>query len=207
MTDFQAAFKHPMNAKTILTNWVASFHLSINKQFNSNEPTVQLAYTASPQAISRAKLSGDLLTYYQHLVLPHFCLFGNPFFNIGLITLGEHSRDPNYLGLDCLSAWRESYQIFAQTLGEDLIFCDVREQHCPVYGLISGDDKPLPLSGSLFDFLTFYADLTRLQAVAFNGAIFADKQFNLNPTFEAAVYTRISQCPATVQAGLTSFVF
>lgn len=83
----------------------------------------------------------------------------------------------------------------------------MREQHCPVYGLISGDDKPLPLSNSLFDFLVFYADLTRLQAIAFNDAIFADKQFNLNPAFEAAVYVRISQCPATVQAGLTSFVF
>ena len=196
-----------ITAKTILTNWAANFHLSISKQFNPNEPTVQLAYTASPQAISQPNLSGDLLTYYQHIVLPHFCLFGNPFFNIGLIALGEHSRDPDYLGLDCLSTWRESYQIFAQTLGEDLIFCDVREQHCPVYGLISGDDKPLPLSNSLFDFLVFYADLTHLQAIAFNGAIFADKQFNLNPAFEAAVHARINQCPATVQAGLTSFVF
>lgn len=41
-----------MNAKTILTDWVASFHLSISKQFNPNKPTVQLVYTASPQAIS-----------------------------------------------------------------------------------------------------------------------------------------------------------
>ena len=196
-----------MNAKTILTNWVASFHLSTSQSFNHNEPTVQLAYTASPQAISRAKLSGDLLTYYQHIVLPHFCLFGNPFFNIGLIALGEHSCDPDYLGLDCLSTWRESYQIFAQTLGEDLIFCDVREQHCPVYGLISGDDKPLPLSNSLFGFLAFYAELTHLQAIEFNGAIFTDKQFNLNPAFATAVHARISQCPATGQAGLTSFVF
>ena len=196
-----------MNAKTILTNWVASFHLSISQSFNHNEPTVQLAYTASPQAISRAKLSGDLLTYYQHIVLPHFCLFGNPFFNIGLIALGEHSCDPDYLGLDCLSTWRESYQIFAQTLGEDLIFCDVREQYCPVYGLISGDSTPLPLSDSLFGFLTFYAELTRLQAIEFNGAIFADKQFNLNPAFATAVHACINQCPATVRAGLTSFVF
>ena len=196
-----------MNAKTILTNWVASFYLSISQSFNPNEPTVQLAYTASPQAISHANLSGDLLTYYQHIALPHFCLFGNLSFNIGLIALGEDSRDPDYLGLDCLPAWRDSYQIFAQTLGEDLIFCDTRQAHCLVYGLISGDGTPLPLSDSLFGFLAFYAELTRLQAIAFNGAIFADKQFNLNPTFEAAVYARISQCPATVQAGLTSFVF
>ena len=123
-----------MNAKTILTNWVASFHLSINKQFNPNEPTVQLAYTASPQAISQPNLSGDLLTYYQHIVLPHFCLFGNPFFNIGLIALGEHSRDPDYLGLDCLPAWRDSYQIFAQTLGEDLIFAMCAKHVAPFTG-------------------------------------------------------------------------
>ena len=69
-----------------------------------------------------AKLSGDLLAYYQHIALPHFCLFGNLFFNIGLIALGEDSRDPDYLGLDCLPTWRDSYQIFAHTLGEDLIF-------------------------------------------------------------------------------------
>ena len=48
------------------------------------------------------------------------------YFNIGLIALGEDSRDSDYLGLDCLPAWRDSYQIFAQTLSEDLIFCDVR---------------------------------------------------------------------------------
>ena len=148
-----------------------------------------------------------MLTYYQHHRAAAFLLIRQPVFNIGLIALGEHSRDPDYLGLDCLPAWRDSYQIFAQTLGEDLIFCDTRQAHCLVYGLISGDGTPLPLSDSLFGFLAFYAELTRLQAIAFNGAIFADKQFNLNPTFEAAVYARISQCPATVQAGLTSFVF
>ena len=123
-----------MNAKTILTNWVASFHLSISKTFNPNEPTVQLAYTASPQSISHANLSGDLLTYYQHIALPHFCLFGNLFFNIGLIALGEDSRDPDYLGLDCLPTWRDSYQIFAHTLGEDLIFAMCAKHVAPFTG-------------------------------------------------------------------------
>ncbi len=97
---------------------------------------------------------------------------------------------------------------FCPYAGRRFDFCDVREARCPVYGLISGDSTPLPLSNSLFGFLAFYAELTRLQAIEFNGAIFADKQFNLNPAFEAAVYARISQCPATVQAaGLISFVF
>ena len=147
---FSGCLKTPHERKNHLNRLGSSFHLSISKTFNPNEPTVQLAYTASPQAISHAKLSGDLLTYYQHIALPHFCLFDNLFFNIGLIALGEDSRDPDYLGLDCLPTWRDSYQIFAQTLGEDLIFCDTRQAYCPVYGLISGDDKPLPLSNSLF---------------------------------------------------------
>ncbi|MGF6148153.1 Uncharacterised protein [Kingella potus] len=195
-----------MNAKTILTNWVASFHLSISKS-NPNAQPALLAYTASPQAICQASLSGELLTYYQHIVLPHSCLFGNRFFNIEWIALGEDSRNPDYLGLDCLPAWRESYQIFAQTLGEDLIFCDIREARCPVYGLISGNDRLLLLSDSLFDFLAFYAELTRLQAIEFNGAIFADAQFNLNPEFANSVRARFQHFSPDAQAGLARFMF
>lgn len=77
-----------MNAKNILTNWVASFYLSISQSFNPNEPTVQLAYTASPQAISHA----NLIRRLAHLLPTHraaaFLLIRQPVFQHWLDCAG-----------------------------------------------------------------------------------------------------------------------
>ena len=146
-----------------------------------------------------------------HLLPTHraaaFLLIRQPVFQHWLDCAGRTQPRPRLFRLGLPARMARQLPNFRPNARRRFDFCDVREARCPVYGLISGDSTPLPSSDSLFGFLAFYAELTRLQAIEFNGAIFADKQFNLNPAFATAVHACINQCPATVRAGLTSFVF
>lgn len=168
----------------------------------------ELAFSAEGQKLGSALVWGQLGQFYRHLIFSDACYFGNRFFNLALLALKAENRDPAYLGLDSLESWRERpYEIFAQTMAEDILFCAVDDPACPVYGLISGDDRMIKLSDSLAEFLSFYMALTRLQAITFKREIYVNGQLDYKKEFIAEVVQLIEDSVSgQAQAGLMDFI-
>lgn len=190
-----------MIIKDLLPDLVSAF-------YQSGPLGDELVFSAEGQELGSALAWGQLGQFYQHLIFSDACYFGNRFFNLALLALEAENRDPDYLGLDSLESWTERpYEIFAQTMAEDILFCAVDEPSCPVYGLISGDDRMIKLSDSMAEFLSFYISLTRLQAITFKREIYANSQLDYKKEFIAEVERLIQiSVSGQVQVALTDFI-
>lgn len=175
-----------MNVKKTLLNLIKYLHLS-------DKENKGIKFSENPLSINK-NISGQLLKYYQHIYLSNDCYFNNPFLGIVLFSVNSENTEPERWALEDDERFQNNdYVIFAATMIDDVIFCDVREERCPVYTLISGDDKPIKLSDSLFEFLSFYINLTIIQLVDFNKEIYANKNLDYKKEFLEKVYSLINE--------------
>ncbi|WP_109077561.1 hypothetical protein [Aggregatibacter kilianii] len=189
-----------MNLENILPDLVKCFYLS--------EPIDgELEYSEMPLKVNAEDISGQLLEYYQHLSFEGDCYFGDQLFGMILFPALSESTEPEAWALQANERFQNrDYIIFAATISDDIIFCDIRDEKNPVYGLISGDDKAIKLSDSLFDFLVFYTKLTKLQVIEFKKEIYANKNLDYKKDFIERVYSLISNDFSKNVDGLVEFI-
>ncbi|MGT2711266.1 hypothetical protein [Streptococcus oriscaviae] len=170
-----------MEIKNILPDLVECFYLS-------NRIDGEIEFLENPLLLTVNNISGQLLEYYQHLSFAEDCYFGNQFFDIVLLPIQSEGTRPETFGVHHDERFQKNdYIIFAHTTSDDVIFCDVRDEKCPVYGLISGGEYPHKLGDSLYDFLSFYIKIVKLEINDYHEEIYSDNNFNIKKEFVADV--------------------
>lgn len=190
-----------MNMNSLLQDFVKHFYLS--KKMDG-----ELHFSEEKLLERDEKLSGQLLEYYQHLSFEGECYFGNRFFNLVFLPYLSEATEPETWALDDNQLFNQKdYMIFAHNMLDEVIFCDVRDQDCPVYSLISGSSEVMKLSNSLFDFLSFYIELTNLQALKFKYEV-REQNLKLKNEFVDDVYLIINRCfCGDIKENLIEFIF
>ncbi|WP_424406633.1 hypothetical protein [Pasteurella sp. PK-2025] len=190
-----------MNVNSLLQDFVKHFYLS--KKMDG-----ELHFSEEKLLERDEKLSGQLLEYYQHLSFEGECYFGNRFFNLVFLPYLSEATEPETWALDDNQLFNQKdYMIFAHNMLDEAIFCDVRDQDCPVYSLISGSSEVMKLSNSLFDFLSFYIELTKLQALSFKYEV-REQNLKLKKELVDDVYLMINKffCD-DIKENLIEFIF
>ncbi|MDU8925697.1 hypothetical protein RYD26_12490 [Pasteurellaceae bacterium LIM206] len=166
-----------MDIKKILPNLVECFYLS-------NRIDGELEFIKNPLPIADKNIFRQLLEYYQHLSFKADCYFGNQFFDIVLLPMQSEGTKPETWALHHDERFKKKdYIIFAHTTSDDVICCNIRDDKCPVYGLISGSEHYHKLGDSLYDFLSFYIKLVYLEINDYHEEIYSDNNFNVKKEF------------------------
>ena len=190
-----------MNLENILSDLVKCFYFS--------DPIGgDIEYKEIPIKVNAENISGQLLEYYQHLSFEGDCYFGDQFFGLVLFSIQSNGRELSSWGLEDIHEWKNGkYTIFAKNTSDDLIFCDTSDEKCPVYGMISGDEYHHKLGDSLYDFLSFYIKLIRLEITDYQGEIYSDNNFNIKEEFINDVSSLInSSFSGKAREGVTKFL-
>lgn len=187
--------------KSVLLDLVECFYLT-------NKVDGELEFSEDSLPITDKKISGQLLEYYQHLSFEEDCYFGDQFLGLVLYSIQSNGRKLESWGLEDDLEWQKgNYIIFAQNTSDDIIFCDVSNEKCPVYGMISGGRKHYKLGDSLCDFLSFCTKLIRLEMTVYHGDIYSDNNFNVKKEFIDNVSSIVSKSFSDeTRDGLIQFV-
>ena len=166
-----------MNLENILSDLVKCFYFS--------DPIGgDIEYIEIPIKVNAENISGQLLEYYQHLSFESDCYFGDQFFGLVLFSIQSNGRELSSWGLEDIHEWKNGrYTIFAKNTSDDVIFGDISDEKCPVYGIISGGEYYHKLGDSLYDFLSFSIKLIRLEIIDYQGEIYSDNNFNIKEEF------------------------
>ena len=190
-----------MNLENLLPDLVKCFYFS--------DPIGgDIEYTEMPIKVNAENISGQLLEYYQHLSFESDCYFGDQFFGLVLFSIQSNGRELSSWGLEDIHEWKNGrYTIFAKNTSDDVIFCDISDEKCPVYGIISGGEYHHELGDSLYDFLSFSIKLIRLEIIDYQGEIYSDNNFNIKEEFINDVSSLInSSFSGKAREGVTKFL-
>lgn len=190
-----------MNLENLLPDLVKCFYFS--------DPIGgDIEYTKMPIKVNAENNSGQLLEYYQHLSFESDCYFGDQFFGLVLFSIQSNGRELSSWGLEDIHEWKNGrYTIFAKNTSDDVIFCDISDEKCPVYGIISGGEYHHELGDSLYDFLSFSIKLIRLEIIDYQGEIYSDNNFNIKEEFINDVSSLInSSFSGKAREGVTKFL-
>lgn len=190
-----------MNLENLLPDLVKCFYFS--------DPIGgDIEYTKMPIKVNAENISGQLLEYYQHLSFESDCYFGDQFFGLVLFSIQSNGRELSSWGLEDIHEWKNGrYTIFAKNTSDDVIFCDISDEKCPVYGIISGGEYHHELGDSLYDFLSFSIKLIRLEIIDYQGEIYSDNNFNIKEEFINDVSSLInSSFSGKAREGVTKFL-
>ena len=190
-----------MNLENLLPDLVKCFYFS--------DPIGgDIEYTEMPIKVNAENIYGQLLEYYQHLSFESDCYFGDQFFGLVLFSIQSNGRELSSWGLEDIHEWKNGrYTIFAKNTSDDVIFCDISDEKCPVYGIISGGEYHHELGDSLYDFLSFSIKLIRLEIIDYQGEIYSDNNFNIKEEFINDVSSLInSSFSGKAREGVTKFL-